>query len=152
MAALRWLRRVRAERGVELIEFALVFPLLLAVVLGILDFGFLFRNYEVVTNAAREGARVAILPGYDLADVQARVDQYIAAGGLEATANTDYIPPSPVNVGGVCITLTGATVTYPHTFLFVGPIVAFLGGTNFTTRNLTASSTMRYEGPAMACP
>ena len=32
--------------------------------LGIIDFGFLFQHYEVVTNAAREGARVAILPGY----------------------------------------------------------------------------------------
>ena len=32
--------------------------------LGIIDFGFLFQRYEVVTNAAREGARVAILPGY----------------------------------------------------------------------------------------
>ena len=53
-----------AERGAELVEFALVFPMLLLVMLGIMDFGFLFQRYEVVTNAAREGARVAILPGY----------------------------------------------------------------------------------------
>ena len=32
------------------------------------DFGFLFRNWEVVTNAAREGARVGVLPSYDCAD------------------------------------------------------------------------------------
>jgi Flp pilus assembly protein TadG len=152
MAALRWLRRVRAERGVELIEFALVFPLLLAVVLGIVDFGFLFRNYEVLTNAAREGARIAILPGYGTADVEARVAQYLTAGGLTSTPVTTVVPPTAVNVGGVCITLTGATVAYPHTFLFVGPVVAMLGGTNFTTRTLTATSTMRYEGPALVCP
>ena len=43
------------ERGSELVEFALVFPLLLMVVLAIVDFGFMFQRYEVVTNAAREG-------------------------------------------------------------------------------------------------
>ena len=66
MAALTRRRaRWSDESGAELIEFALSLPiLLLLVVLGIIDFGLLFRRYEVVTNAAREGARVAILPGY----------------------------------------------------------------------------------------
>ena len=50
--------RLRSERGAELIEFALVFPVLLMVVLGIVDFGFLFQRMEVVTYAAREGARL----------------------------------------------------------------------------------------------
>ena len=44
------------ERGAELVEFAFVFPTLLLVMLGIIDFGFLFQRYEVVTNAARERA------------------------------------------------------------------------------------------------
>ena len=70
------------ERGAELVEFAFVFPTLLLVMLGIIDFGFLFQRYEVVTNAAHEGARVAILPGYADADVSARVDQYLAAAGI----------------------------------------------------------------------
>jgi Flp pilus assembly protein TadG len=150
--AIRWMRRVLAERGAELIEFALVFPLLLGVVLGIIDFGFLFRNYEVLVNAAREGARVAILEGYTEPDVQARVAQYVSAGGLPGTPTTVRILPYGANVGGACITLTGAQVTYDHTFLFVGPIVALLGGSGFTTRSLTATSTMRYEGPAATCP
>ena len=47
-----------------MIEFALIFPLLLLVILGIVDFGFLFQRYEVLTNATREGARMAVLPGY----------------------------------------------------------------------------------------
>ena len=49
----------------SLIEFALVFPMLLLVMLGIIDFGRLFQRYEVLTNAAREGTRVAVLPGYN---------------------------------------------------------------------------------------
>ncbi len=80
------------ERGAELVEFAFVFPTLLLVMLGIIDFGFLFQRYEVVTNAAREGARVAILPDYEAsidANVTARVNQYLTAGGLTPTRSGD---------------------------------------------------------------
>jgi Flp pilus assembly protein TadG len=85
------------ERGAELVEFAFVFPTLLLVMLGIIDFGFLFQRYEVVTNAAREGARVAILPGYADADVQARVTQYLTAGGLTGTATTTVGAPQAID-------------------------------------------------------
>ena len=61
---MRWFTRGRSEDGAQLVEFALVLPLLLLVVLGIAEFGFIFQRYEVVTNAAREGARMAVLPGY----------------------------------------------------------------------------------------
>ena len=77
--------RARSERGAELIEFALVFRLLLMVVLGIVDFGFLFQRMEVVTNAAREGARIAVLPGYLEADVRARVCNFVQTGGIPVT-------------------------------------------------------------------
>ena len=53
--------RTASERGAELIEFAFILPLLLFVVVGIIDFGFLFRDYEILTNAAREGARLRSL-------------------------------------------------------------------------------------------
>src|SRR5687767_1364031 len=76
--------RAADDRGAELIEFALVFPILLLLVAGIADFGFLFQRYEVVTNAAREGARIAVLPSYTVADVQQRVTNYLASGGLTA--------------------------------------------------------------------
>ncbi len=61
---MRWFKRGRSEDGAQLVEFALVLPLLLLVVLGIAEFGFIFQRYEVITNAAREGARLAVLPGY----------------------------------------------------------------------------------------
>ena len=68
-AIVRFVRRARAERGAELIEMAIVTPVLLMIIAGIFDFGMMFRSYEVVTNAAREGARVGVLPGYDVPDV-----------------------------------------------------------------------------------
>ncbi len=64
MQRLRLRRRGRREDGAELIELAIVLPILLLVVAAIIDFGFLFQRYEAVTNAAREGARIAVLPGY----------------------------------------------------------------------------------------
>ena len=78
--------RLRGEQGAELVEFALTLPLLLLLVLGIIEFGFLFQEYEVVTNASREGARLgAFIPsaGYTVDDVTARINDYLTAGGLE---------------------------------------------------------------------
>ena len=137
-----------------MIEFALVFPMLLLVMLGIMDFGFLFQHYEVVTNAAREGARIAVLPGYAAADVQARVDQYIQAGGLgpAGTASTVVGAPQAVSIGGRCMTVVPVTVSYNNTYLFLGPIVGLMGGGSFTNKTLVATSTMRSESPGIACP
>jgi Flp pilus assembly protein TadG len=134
-----------------LIEFALVFPLLLLVLFGILDYGLMFQRYETVTNAAREGARVAVLPGYAQADVQARVTQYLAAAGLTATPTLAYTAPQAVNIGGACVTITGVTVGYPHQFIVIGKIITLFGGAGFTSRTLTATARMRYEGAAIAC-
>jgi Flp pilus assembly protein TadG len=47
----------RRERGAQIIEFALVFPLLLLILLLIIDLGFLVYNKAVITNASREAAR-----------------------------------------------------------------------------------------------
>jgi Flp pilus assembly protein TadG len=142
----------RSERGAELIEFALVFPTLLLVMLGIIDFGFLFQRYEVVTNAAREGARVAVLPGYADADVQARVTQYMTAGGLTETSPATVGPVQTLTVGGQCITVRPVTVSYNHQFLFLGPIIGLMGGSGFSNKTLTATSAMRSEIAAESCP
>ena len=53
----------RDERGQAVVELALTLPLLLLMVMGMFDFGVMFQRYEIVTNAAREGARVGVLTG-----------------------------------------------------------------------------------------
>jgi Flp pilus assembly protein TadG len=141
-----------SEAGAELIEFALVFPTLLIVMLGIIDFGFLFQRYEVVTNAAREGARISILPGYADADVTARVNQYLTAGGLTGPSTTTVAPAQTINIGGQCITVRPVTVAYNHQFVFLGPIVGLLGGSGLSNKTLRATSSMRSEIAAGACP
>ena len=125
----------------------------LLVVLGIIDFGFLFQQYEVVTNAAREGARVSVLPGYADADVQTRVTQYLTAAGLtNPAANTTVGAPVQLVVSGSqCITVRPVTVSYPHTFSFVGGIAAYFGSTGFSSTTLQATAEMRSELPAGSC-
>ncbi|HEY8239346.1 MAG TPA: TadE/TadG family type IV pilus assembly protein [Candidatus Limnocylindrales bacterium] len=53
-------RRASNRRGQSLVEFALIFPILLVVLAGILDFGFLLYSRMTVISAAREGARWAV--------------------------------------------------------------------------------------------
>jgi Flp pilus assembly protein TadG len=150
-ARARWTRVWRCERGAELVEFALIFPTLLLVMLGIMDFGFLFQRYEVVTNAAREGARIAILPGYQNADVQARVNAYLTAAGVTGPATVTVAAPSTINVGGQCVTVRPVTVTYTYTFLF-GSILTFFGEPALGSKTLNATAAMRTEIAAETCP
>jgi Flp pilus assembly protein TadG len=149
MATLNTLRRLTCDRGGNLIEFAIVTPLLLVLVFGICDFGLLFQRYEVLTNAAREGARVAALPGYVEADVQARVTQYLTGTGITG-ATTTYSTPEAVTIGGKCMTLTGATVSYTHTFIALGGVMRLINSTGFIAQKaLSVTARMRYEGPSL---
>ena len=151
MARLRTLvRRWRSEEGAELIEFALVLPMLLLVVLGIAEFAFMFQRYEVVTNAAREGARMAVLPGYSTADVQNRVSAYVTQGRVPTTTTNPVVVvigvDIPVGGGRPPISARRVTVTYTHTYMFL-PAIERLFGTTYATGPLTAVAEMRMEIP-----
>ena len=147
--------RLKSERGAELIEFALIFPLLLLVLLGIIDFGFLFQRYEVLTNATREGARMAVLPGYTHPDIRSRVCDYLVTGGVPSTGCPGTTPTNPaVTVTDVTIPVGGGLpavqakrvqLAYTHNFMFIGPIVGLMGGTWSNTKTITTVTVMRTE-------
>ena len=144
--------RWRSESGAELIEVALTLPLLLLVVLGIIEFGFVFQQYEVITNAAREGARVAVLPGYSTDDAHTRINNYLDASGLvSANATANVVALAPVVIGTNCMTPMQATVAYPHPVPFIGGIIQYFGG-SMGTLTLHATATMRVEAVAATCP
>src|SRR5881275_1079854 len=75
----RWRRRSASERGTALLETALTLPLLLLVSVSIFEFGRAYQTWQVLTNAAREGARVAVLPSATASEVQSRVTGYLQA-------------------------------------------------------------------------
>lgn len=145
------------DKGSELIELAIALPLLLIVIAGIIDFGFLFERYEVVTNAAREGARMAVLgTGYTCiavdntipmtSDVGKRVQDYLQSSGLTDTPTVNCNNTTTQTLpSGLTVTLATVTVKYPSSFLFIGSFAGLIGGSGPGTINLTAVSTMRVE-------
>jgi Flp pilus assembly protein TadG len=143
----------RSERGAELIEFALIAPILIFIIAGIVDFGMMFRTYEAVTNAAREGARVGVLPGYNPPDVGTRVNAYLAASGLTAVPLSCAARPGvcvqnqPVATAAGVFTARAVTVNYTYQFAVLGAAAPLFGG-NFGSINLNAVSVMRTETAA----
>jgi Flp pilus assembly protein TadG len=132
MAALtNTFRRLRSQRGAELIELMLVAPILMMFLAGIFDFGMLFRTWEVVTNAAREGARVGTLPDYTAdADVVTRVEQYMQSSGVAASCSLQTLS------GNRCdATVNGCSVCVSVRNDFTGP-----GGATFKARSVTVTT------------
>jgi Flp pilus assembly protein TadG len=138
----------RGDSGSQLIEFMIIFPILMLLIAGIMDFGMLLRNYEVVTNAAREGARVAVLDGYDENDVQARVDQYLDAAGMAGTGVV-ALADVPVTTPAGTFTARSVTLNYTYQFVTLSGFATFFGG-DFGALPLTAVSVMRTENQAAA--
>jgi Flp pilus assembly protein TadG len=137
-----------SERGAQLIELALVLPVLLFVLAGILDMGFLFKDYQVVTNAAREGARMAALPGWSAPQVTTRVNNYLAAGGIQGSATTtiDTVTLVTDSVSGRTINGIRVIVEVPHTYLILGPLSQLVSGASVANSvTLRAVATMRTE-------
>jgi Flp pilus assembly protein TadG len=78
-------KRARGDRGAAAVEFALVVPLLFALVFGMIDFGWAINRYTVLNNATREGVRLASL-GADSSEITASVTDSLSDAGLDAAA------------------------------------------------------------------
>jgi Flp pilus assembly protein TadG len=141
-AGARRRRFTKNDDGAVLVEFALSLPLLLLIIVGIFDFGLAFQQLGVVTNAAREGARMAVLPGYSTPDIQNRVIAYLQAGGVTVTPQIN-VTPHPPDAATPFATME-VEVRVDYTFKYLAPFAQMFGGT-FGTVTLPARSTMRTE-------
>jgi Flp pilus assembly protein TadG len=56
------LKRIKNQRGAATARTAITLPLILLITVGIFEFGRAYQTWQVLTNAAREGARIAVLP------------------------------------------------------------------------------------------
>lgn len=127
----------RRDRGAAAVEMALVMPLLVLFAFGIIDMGRLFNAEIQLSQAAREGARIAALglPTYDEADAEKRARDAAPATGfggsgtVVATATMCAVSPAIGSNGTV-------TVTYPFTFFL--PFLADM--------QLTQTAVMRCAG------
>lgn len=141
----QWPVFTRDARGQNLVEFAILAPLLLFLLMGIFEFGRAWNVYQVVVNAAREGGRVAALPtGFANADsVQSRVATYLASAHLDPQSASVQLQ----DVEGATGSIASVSVSYPYDFRFVGPLARMLssGSTIGGDVLLQSTVTMRNE-------
>ena len=118
----------RREDGAALIEAAFVLPMLLFVSIGIIEFGRAFQTWQIVTNAAREGARVAVLGGMSDDAVKTRVQDYLKMGiDSPASASITINRTTTVSLGGAATaTASRVQVDYPFTFIVMQPLAQLL--------------------------
>jgi len=122
-------------RGQAVLELALVLPLLLIVVFGITEFGRAWMTVNVLTSAAREGCRLAVVTGPDVAAVNARVREVCDAARINPSSVV-VIGPDPLDVS------RRVTVTVETNF---GVVTGNLLGPFSGTIPLRASAVMRHE-------
>jgi len=123
--------------GVALVEFAFVLPILLVLAMGMLDFGRAFHTKSLLDQAAREGARVAVITSPDPDIVIDRVNAVLASGGITPTSVTVVGPDASHLV----------TVTVSASFTFITPgVFALVGGNYGNTIPMSGQTVMRFEG------
>jgi Flp pilus assembly protein TadG len=136
--AYRLARNARQDRGAAAVEFALLLPLLLLIVFGIIDFGRALNAQITLTQAAREGARMAALGESNVVS-----GTQAAATGLSPVTVTVTSCPAGAGPG------VNAVVKVSYSFSFVTPIngiAKLFGGSGFgSTLKLTAQGVMPCE-------
>ena len=144
------------ERGVTLVESAIVLLMFFTLLLGVMEAGRFLNTRQVLTNAAREGARFAIAPAIgtntlpDQEEITAKVNGYLAAANIEDATTTVRCPPSAtetcthdpamaVTAGPVTTEYTEVTVSKQYSVITAPGLFGMLEVT------LTGKAMMRRE-------
>jgi Flp pilus assembly protein TadG len=156
-----WVSRVRgiaaADLGAEMFEFALVVPLLVMLLIGIVWIGRAYNVYVTITRAAREGVRYAVLPS-SFAAGNNYADTLSASCATNTNSYTKYVVPAlqadgldPSKVQNYCQQTVWLENTYPKQ---CGVVVSFsypvqmeipFTTLNATTFNIHTQAQMRLE-------
>lgn len=139
-------KKLICRKGAAAVEFAIILPILISLVLGICEFGFLLYNQQVITNASREGARAGIVsrpPSDRLPDpnIEGVVDEYIRGrlvtfGGADPNDLETTVSRTGTSVGD---DLT-VTITYDYRFFVIPQYIPVLN-----PHQITARTVMKYE-------
>lgn len=89
----------RRRRALALVEMAIVLPLLILLTSGVLEYSWMFLKAQVITNAAREGARAGVLIDGVAGNVVTRVHAAMVVAGLNNSGYTlTLVPPDPTSL------------------------------------------------------
>jgi hypothetical protein len=105
-----------------------------------------------VTDAAREGARLAILPDADETEIRDRLDTQLAANGITLTDPATQVVFECEGDAGLCVATgqnTTVEVRYPYTFRLLRPVISLVCGNacagDFGTITIASTTIMRRE-------
>lgn len=148
---------VAAESGAELLEFAIVVPLLLMLLIGIISVGRVYNVYESITRASREGARYAVLPSSVL-NGNAFPDPLTSSCSSDTNTFNNFVVPAlkadnldPSEVTNYCQKTEWLENTAPQqcgvSISFTYPVQLAIPFTsvNLSTIDLTTQAQMRLE-------
>jgi Flp pilus assembly protein TadG len=147
--------KLRSEQGTAVVEFALVLPLLLVIVFGIIEFSFILYNQAMITNASREGSRAGIIvqtPRKSTGEITTVVNNYLNNYLVNFNSGAPPAPTVIVKINDVVAdpSIAGLAsaqdyltveVSYNYDFLIIPDFITSIAG----TKTLFASSTMRAE-------
>lgn len=132
-------RFLKSDRGAALVEFAVVVPILLLVVWGVIDFARAYYTSNSLASAVREGARYAVVqqtPSSKATQIRTTVkNAFRPLGGAALTDAQIFIYDSSATVGRVKVEVQN------YTWLKITPIKVFTGG----QVSMTRSATFRWE-------
>jgi Flp pilus assembly protein TadG len=129
------------RRGQALVEFALIVPMLLLLVLGVVEFGRAWNVYQTLTDAAREGARTAVLARTPInADtVSAKANAIMISAGLDTASAVKTLSAGFKQTGQN----TTFSISYPYTLQWLSGLMGWTGAQ--ASFNMNTSVTFRNE-------
>ena len=122
-----------ANRGQSLVEFALVLPMFLLLLIGVTEFGRAWMTRNILTGASREAVRIAAVQGNTVSALS-RANDILASAGITGASVS-------IADDGAAYGTCSVTVSYAFPVSIAG-FLPGLGGTNFT---LSSSTSMRKE-------
>lgn len=133
-------RDASKRRGTAAVEFAVILPFVMVLFLGIIEFGRVLMVQQILTNAAREGCRFAVLPGGTISSSRDVVTAYLSNANITLSSPSTQVTVSPDPTTAA----KGSSITVNVTVPFSS--VSWLPGTIFMTgKQLSASVVMRME-------
>ena len=118
------IRRLRNESGQAMVEFAVTLPILIMILCGIIDYGWIITNQNSIDHSAREGARYAIVNSVQAGAVESikTYTKSLAPSGITENLTVDVTFTNPGNprLGDVIVEVSGdVQVLTPITGVFV---------------------------------
>jgi Flp pilus assembly protein TadG len=124
-------RRRRNERGASAVEFALVLPIMLMLVLGIIDFGLMIHEKTMLANAAREGARNGAISRNEAVIRQTVAGSLVGPAQTQATVTVTCVKANGTACAGSFDTQVEpggkVVVTVEDTYEWITPISRLVG-------------------------